>query len=182
MIYLIGKKVSGMKSKNNNLQLYYSIYQTPLSELLYIYTEDEELYHIQWIVDNNYKEKLNGIILKIWDNFENQLILYFDGKLKIFDVKLYKFKYPDFTDKVLKELRKIPYGKTLSYKEVAEKLGKPSASRAVGNACKKNYFPIIIPCHRVISSSGLGGYMGKTGDSRELELKKRLLELERSFN
>ena len=171
-----------MKSENNNLQLYYSIYKSPFSELFYIYTEDCELYHIEWIVDDNYKEKQHGIIFKKWDSFENQLKLYFDGKLKKFDVKLYKFRYPDFTGKVLNELNNITYGKTLSYKEIAVKLDKPNASRAVGNVCKKNNFPIVIPCHRVVSSGGLGGYMGKKSDGKELELKKSLLKLEREFS
>lgn len=78
-----------------------------------------------------------------------------------------------FQKLVWKALLKIPYGKTVSYKEIAEITGHPRASRAVGSACGENPIPIIIPCHRVISSNGgLGGY------SAGVEIKKELLKLE----
>jgi len=67
---------------------------------------------------------------------------------------------------------KIPYGKTVSYKELAVRIGKPRAYRAVANACGKNRLPIIIPCHRVIASDGVGGY------SAGVDIKRRLLEIE----
>jgi len=101
-----------------------------------------------------------------------QLQEYFAGKRKKFDVKLHLAGTP-FEKKVWKALTEIPYGKTASYAEIASKIGKPTAFRAVGNANGKNPIPIIIPCHRVINSSGeLGGYGGG------LDLKRRLLELE----
>jgi len=101
-----------------------------------------------------------------------QLKEYFDGKRKKFDVKLHLVGTP-FEKRVWKALMEIPYGKTASYAEIALKIGKPTAFRAVGNANGKNPIPIIIPCHRVINSSGeLGGYGGG------LDLKRRLLELE----
>ena len=69
---------------------------------------------------------------------------------------------------------KIPYGKTATYLEIAETIGNPKASRAVGMANNKNKIPIVIPCHRVIGSNGsLTGYAGG------LEIKKKLLELEK---
>lgn len=71
---------------------------------------------------------------------------------------------------------KIPLGETLSYKELAKRIGHPRALRAVGKALKENPFPLIIPCHRVVKSSGeLGGY------SKGKELKKKLLELEKEI-
>ncbi|MBU0479037.1 MGMT family protein [bacterium] len=81
--------------------------------------------------------------------------------------------YTDFEISVLKETRKISYGKTKNYSDIAKAIGKPKAARAVGNALAKNKTPILIPCHRVIKSDGsLGGFtMG-------LEWKKKLLELE----
>ena len=76
---------------------------------------------------------------------------------------------------VWKEISKIPYGQTMSYKEIAVRINHPNSSRAVANACGKNPYPIIIPCHRVISSNGkLGGYSGPGGISE----KRRLLKNE----
>tara|TARA_B100000959_G_C14612621_1_gene472718 strand:- start:157 stop:456 length:300 start_codon:yes stop_codon:yes gene_type:complete len=91
-------------------------------------------------------------------------------------IKNIKLKGTNFQIKVWNELKKIPIGKTKTYKEIAIILGKPKAARAVANACKKNPYPIIIPCHRVIKSDGsLGGYSGNGGKKR----KKKLLELEK---
>lgn len=81
-----------------------------------------------------------------------------------------------FEMSVWDEIKKIPYGQTLTYQEIAQKMGNKFLARAVGNACKKNPIPIIIPCHRVIKSSGdLGGY------SQGKELKQYLLQLESSI-
>ena len=76
-----------------------------------------------------------------------------------------------FQSKVWEEIKKIPKGKTRSYQEIAVSIGKPNSARAVANACGKNPYPIIIPCHRVIKSNGdLGGYSAKGGVK-----KKRIL-------
>ena len=77
---------------------------------------------------------------------------------------------------VWNELKKIPKGETRTYKEIAELIGKPTAARAVANACGKNPYPITIPCHRGIrSDGGLGGYSGEGG----VEKKKLLLKNEK---
>ena len=78
----------------------------------------------------------------------------------------------DFQKSVFNNMKTINYGKVLTYKELAEKIGKPKAYRAVGSACGANKIPIVIPCHRVVSSTGLGGFGGG------LERKKFLLNLE----
>ena len=81
----------------------------------------------------------------------------------------------DFQKMVWLEITKIPKGKTITYKELAMKIGKPKAYRAVANACAKNPLLEIIPCHRVIREDGkMGGYKGKKG----IERKKRLLKSE----
>ena len=81
----------------------------------------------------------------------------------------------DFQIKVWKEIKKIPKGKVKTYKELAKAIVKPNASRAVANACGKNPYPVIIPCHRVIRSDGkMGGYSGKGGT----KMKKNLLKKE----
>ena len=79
----------------------------------------------------------------------------------------------DFQIKVWKEIKKIPKGSTLTYKELAKKINKPKAYRAVANACGKNPYPIIIPCHRVIGSNGnIGGYSDKGGVEKKIFLLK----------
>ena len=84
-------------------------------------------------------------------------------------------KGTDFQKKVWLEISKIPKGKTITYKELAIKIGKPKAYRAVGNACAMNSLLEIIPCHRVVRGDGkMGGYKGKKG----IERKKRLLKSE----
>ena len=80
-----------------------------------------------------------------------------------------------FQKLVWAEISKIPHGQTRSYKQIAINIGHPNSSRAVANACGKNPYPIIIPCHRVICSNGkFGGYSGPGGISE----KRRLLKNE----
>ncbi len=81
----------------------------------------------------------------------------------------------DFQKRVYREMVKIKPGKTMSYAELAEKIGVPKAYRAVASACARNRLPLLIPCHRVVASNGgLGGYSAEGG----LKMKKYLLELE----
>jgi len=99
---------------------------------------------------------------------------YFAGKRKKFDVKT-AFTGTSFQNRVWQELEKIPYGKTISYADLAKAVENPKACRAVGSANGKNPIAIIIPCHRVIASDGgMGGY------AYGLDAKKQLLELEKS--
>ncbi len=89
-----------------------------------------------------------------------QLTEYFDGQRRVFDLPL-AAEGTDFQKKVWKALRKIPFGKTLSYGGLATKIGQPSASRAVGAANGRNPISIIVPCHRVIGADGsLTGFGG----------------------
>jgi methylated-DNA-[protein]-cysteine S-methyltransferase len=109
---------------------------------------------------------------KILRTAADQLKEYFQGKRKRFDLPLV-LEGTTFQKKVWRELSKIPYGLTHTYKEIAQKIRHPRAVRAVGNANGKNRFCIILPCHRVIATNGtLGGY------SYGLEVKRRLLKLE----
>ena len=89
-----------------------------------------------------------------------QLEAYFAGELRDFDVPL-ALEGTEFQRRVWTELQRIPYGETTTYGELAERLGRPSAARAVGLANGKNPISIIVPCHRVIGSTGnLTGYGG----------------------
>ena len=84
-------------------------------------------------------------------------------------------KGTEFQIKVWEEISKIPYGETRTYKDLAIAIGKPKSFRAVANACGKNPYPPIIPCHRVVRTDGkLGGYSGKGG----IKTKKMLLQQE----
>ena len=104
---------------------------------------------------------------------KNQLAEYFDGSRKRFDLPLNP-KGTVFQQSVWQALLMIPYGETRSYKEIATLVGNPKASRAVGMANNRNPISIIVPCHRVIGSSGkLVGYGGG------LAIKEKLLGLER---
>jgi methylated-DNA-[protein]-cysteine S-methyltransferase len=106
-------------------------------------------------------------------NVIRQLRAYFAGELEAFDLSLAPLGTP-FQQKVWSELRKIPYGETISYGELARRIGNPNASRAVGLANGSNPIPIVIPCHRVIGSNGkLTGYGGG------LPIKEKLLALEK---
>jgi methylated-DNA-[protein]-cysteine S-methyltransferase len=98
---------------------------------------------------------------------------YFKGSLKGFKQKTVFLEGTEFEQDVWRALNEIPFGETRTYKWIAEKVGRPNASRAVGQALSKNPLPIIIPCHRVIESDGsMGGY------SSGIHNKVRLLEME----
>ena len=104
---------------------------------------------------------------------KRQLDEYFAGKRKEFDIPT-RLEGTEFQKRVWEELRKIPYGKTVTYKDIAEAVGCPKGFRAVGLANNRNPISIIYPCHRVIGSNGsLTGYGGG------LDVKEKLLELER---
>ncbi len=80
-----------------------------------------------------------------------------------------------YRQQVWAELGNIPFGETLTYSALAQKIG--SSARAVGNACRDNPYPVIIPCHRVVSVSGMGGYCGQT-DGDFMAIKYKLLAFE----
>ena len=110
--------------------------------------------------------------------FKRELEEYSKGRRKRFEVKFRPFpEGTDFQEKVWKITSRIPYGKTLTYKDIAGMLGNPALARAVGNAMKANRLPFLIPCHRVLAVNGLGGYAGREG----VETKRKLLKLEGSI-
>jgi O-6-methylguanine DNA methyltransferase len=122
-------------------------------------------------------EKTPGIVFerggKRIEQAARELLLYLEGKLTKFSVKLDLRSSTPFSRKVWRITSKIPYGQVRTYAWVAEELGDPYAARAVGGALGRNPVPILIPCHRVVGSHGnLGGFGGG------LPLKKWLLALE----
>ena len=106
------------------------------------------------------------------ENARAQLTEYFSGQRRDFDLQV-KLNGTEFQVSVLEALLKIPYGETTSYGAIAKQIGRPKAVRAVGAANGRNPIPIIVPCHRVIGSSG-----DLTGFGGGLDTKEALLRLE----
>lgn len=100
-----------------------------------------------------------------------QILLYFKTPKFMFDLPLNPHG-TEFQQLVWRYLRSIPAGEVRTYGEVAAELG--SSARAVGNACRRNPLPLVIPCHRVVSASGIGGFAGRTGGT-QIDTKKQLL-------
>lgn len=108
----------------------------------------------------------------------NQLERYFKGELKNFSIPTTFNHGTSFQQEVWSRMLLIPYGKTISYHDIAIDIHRPKAVRAVGQACKRNPIGIVIPCHRVIGKNGhLTGYSGK----HYLHLKDALLTMEKSY-
>ncbi len=107
----------------------------------------------------------------------DKLVAYFAGKPVNFDdIACDLSGLSEFTQKVLTATRKIPYGGTISYSELAKIIDAPRAARAIGNALAKNPIPIVIPCHRIIRADGsVGGYSG----SSDSDFKRELINLEK---
>ena len=107
------------------------------------------------------------------DPLRRQLEDYFERRRRAFDVAVDVSVLPSFQQLVLEELARVPYGETATYGGLAARIGRPRAARAVGGALNRNPIPIVLPCHRVVGSSGrLVGYAGG------LDRKRALLELE----
>jgi methylated-DNA-[protein]-cysteine S-methyltransferase len=107
------------------------------------------------------------------DRVRRELDEYFEGKRTSFDIPVDWRLHDGFGRRVLKATARIPFGKVLTYGEVAAKAGSPRGSRAAGNALGSNRIPIVVPCHRVVRAGGkIGGYTGG------IERKEYLLELE----
>lgn len=142
-------------------------YNSPVGTLEITYQNEAltSLNVIENTKDANTKTPLTGKI-------KTQLDEYFSGKRKSFNIEINP-QGTKFQKAVWEELLKIPYGETRSYSEIAERVGKHNAQRAVGSACNKNPILVLIPCHRVISKKGnLAGY------ACGLDIKRELLKIE----
>ncbi|NOY66687.1 MAG: methylated-DNA--[protein]-cysteine S-methyltransferase [Gammaproteobacteria bacterium] len=116
------------------------------------------------------KEPDNELAVKV----VQQLQAYFDNPLHEFELPC-KMTGTDFQQRAWKSLKKIKAGQTLTYSELASKLN--SGARAIGGACRNNPIPIIYPCHRVVSKTGIGGYDGDWGEGK-VDIKYWLLKHE----
>lgn len=112
---------------------------------------------------------------ELMPEFAEQVREYFAGRKVAFTADLDLDEVPPFHAKVLRACRKVGFGKTVSYADLAKSAGKPNAARAVGGAMAHNPLPLVVPCHRVLrSDGGMGGFSSPRG----INEKKRLLQLE----
>ena len=150
------------------------IYNTIIGNIA-IFCKNDFIVSIKFIGKNFDSSNIEFKETKLIKDTYKQLSEYFLGKRKFFIVPL-KQNGTDFQNKVWNALKKIPYGETRSYKDIAIEIGNPKACRAVGMANNKNKIPVIIPCHRVIGiNNKLVGYAGG------LHIKMKLLELEKYY-
>src|SRR5215469_6137079 len=156
-----------------SLTVYYSVIESPVGQLLLAATDRGLRYlHFGGELPSSSKRELWIEAPQVLRPYEEQLRAYFRGELRDFTCKL-DLAGTEFQKKCWKALLRIPYGKTRSYADVAREVGRPKAFRAVGQANHNNPIAIIVPCHRVITSSGtLGGYGGG------LQVKQQLLDME----
>jgi len=148
----------------------YGYYKSPIGTLK-IVCLNEKIISVNFVDDENDFQNSNKVINKVIE----QLDQYFKGTRKYFDIDCF-IQGTEFQKKVWNELVKIPYGETISYKELARRISNEKLARAVGNANNKNKIAIIIPCHRVI---GENGHM--TGYAAGIERKKWLIEHEKKY-
>jgi methylated-DNA-[protein]-cysteine S-methyltransferase len=158
------------------MALAYKMIESPVGKLKLVASE-RGLVAILWENDNPRRVRLNELVANddhpVLIETERQLAEYFVGKRKTFSVTL-DMRGTRFQKDVWEILLAIPFGETRSYGQLAKQLGNPRASRAVGAANGKNPLSIVVPCHRVIGSSGkLTGFAGG------LDTKSKLLSLEK---
>ena len=159
----------------NELQKYYTKFSIEGIQFTIIATP-KGIREIIFNLDDS-SDKLKGSVLVKPDdaqmhNIHSQLLEYFKGERRIFNLPM-EIQGTEFQKKVWNELLKIPYGKTITYKKLAERLGNLKSIRAAAHANGVNPLAIVIPCHRVIGSDGsLVGYGGG------LYIKEKLLEIE----
>ncbi len=153
--------------------MYYCYFDTPIGELL-LAGEANSLSMIGFPKGAMRRDPEPDWIYneEPFQNVRRQLAEYFAGERKEFDLQL-ALEGTEFQVAVLEALQRIPYGETESYGAIAKQIGRPKAVRAVGAANGRNPIPIIVPCHRVIGSSG-----DLTGFGGGLDMKAELLRLE----
>ncbi|ANB57533.1 methylated-DNA--protein-cysteine methyltransferase, constitutive [Anoxybacillus sp. B7M1] len=162
------------------MKLEYNVYSSKELGDLYIVSDGEAIVKIELFADDWEELSSNHEMVKsdseLLQTALEQMDEYFRGKRKRFQLPL-KWKGTPFQEKVWQALCEIPYGETVSYSEIAEKIGNPKAVRAVGQANRSNELAIVVPCHRVIGKNrSLTGYAGSRTD-----IKEKLLNLEQSY-
>jgi methylated-DNA-[protein]-cysteine S-methyltransferase len=143
------------------------ILHTPVCKIK-VHRKQDVITHIDW----DFSQDAN-----ITNNNDQQTLDFWPEPKQTINLKLLK-QGTEHQNKVWAELLKIPLGETLTYSDLAKKIG--SAARAVGNACRTNPYTLLIPCHRVVAVNGLGGYSGQRHGDYML-IKEKLLAYEASL-
>ncbi|TAN66954.1 MAG: MGMT family protein [Methylobacter sp.] len=138
--------------------------QTPAG-LLVLCSQHGVIRKTDWELSNYLSQSGEHELNQYWQNIDKRI-----------NIKLLK-QGSIYRNRVWAALCQIPFGETMTYSALAKKIG--SSARAVGNACRDNPYALFIPCHRVVSASGLGGYCGQT-DGALMAVKYKLLEFEAS--
>ncbi|MEL3974134.1 methylated-DNA--[protein]-cysteine S-methyltransferase [Rossellomorea oryzaecorticis] len=148
------------------MSLFTLFMESPIG-VLELKADQEKLLSLEFAHEN---QAATGTVHPILAEAERQLEEYFRGEREEFTLPL-KIEGTEFQREVWNALREIPYGSTCSYVDIATRINRPKAVRAIGQANKANRFPIIIPCHRVIGKNKtLTGYAGKQVDKKEILL------------
>ena len=165
-----------MTRKESKNTLFWNQIASPVGDVFFIWRKEGIL--TLSFIEGDYGEKISDFIksdftfIRSSSPVEKQLKEYFRGERKKFDIDLV-IRGTSYQQKVWEELMKVPYGETVSYGELARRIGNPKGARSVGMAVHFNPIGIIIPCHRVIMSNGdIGGY------ASGVDRKKWLLEHE----
>lgn len=151
--------------------MHQAIINAPFGQLK-LAADDDCLLEIEFLLAPHQPIPANSPILK---ETQRQLAAYFKNPRHVFDLPM-QLHGTDFQQRVWRALCAIPVGMPITYGELAKRVG--TAPRAVGGACGSNPIPIIVPCHRVVSASGLGGFM-HTRNQVSLDIKSWLLAHER---
>ena len=160
--------MSSMRPNRSDLSDYCDILQTPIGTLYLVFRSSA-------LISISFKKPLAIIPkqTKYSAVAKKELSEYFKQGRMDFSVRTAFIEGTEFEQAVWNSLKEIPYGETRTYKWIADMIGKPHASRAVGNALAKNPLPVVFPCHRIIESDGsIGGY------TPGVDIKRRLLEIE----
>ena len=157
--------------KAESVQQYDTIFTTDIA-IIGLQFNGNNLIKVDYLKNRRQKAATS----KLAENVKNKLEKYLDPESGIKEIKVkMALEVTPFQQNVLQQLLQIPFGETRTYGEIAKNLN--TSARAVGNACRNNPLPIIIPCHRVVAANGIGGYDGaKSG--RLLNIKRSLLARE----
>jgi methylated-DNA-[protein]-cysteine S-methyltransferase len=163
--------------------MYYNFVDSPVGNIGIVFTDSKILRLILSVrkkmflsgIKKTFKNSLKRAKNSFFDNCVAEINEYFNGKRKKFSIP-FSLTGTNFQKKVWLETSKIPYGETISYGELARRIDKPKAARAVGNALHNNTLHLLIPCHRVIGVKG-----DVKGGQSEINIRKFLLSLERGW-
>lgn len=149
-------------------------YYTSPFGVIKIAANEEKIVEMGFVRTDEVKKSVDKNLPPLLIKTISQLDEYFSGTRKNFDLPV-ENKGTPFQERVWQEMSKVPYGTTITYKELAIRAGSPNAVRAVGNTCRINHVGIIVPCHRIVGSNGkLTGYAGG------IDKKESLLTFEKS--